>query len=360
MARAPGERRCFAIMGSAAPVLLPGALMQILLPIAGAGTRVRPHTHVRPKPMLSLAGKPVLGHLLDSLMPLRPSSLILVVGDGGEEIEAYVREHYAVPVHVGVQQELKGQSHAIKQVEEFIREPVLIVFGDTIFDAALDQIVDPAVDGAIVVKPVEDPSRFGVVELHGGLITRLVEKPPREAAPSHLAVIGVYMLNDFAGLKRAIDEQIAAEDALKGEFFIAGALQRMIDAGARLKAVTAAGWWDTGTIDAVLETHRHLVEQHRRKPEYTPVSIVIEPCYIDPSAKLERCAVGPYVTVGPNAEIVESVLSDAIVGEGARLRGQCLRWSIVGHNAELDTAPLSVNVSDHSTIAQAPPHGAGH
>lgn len=333
--------------------------MQILLPIAGLGTRVRPHTHVRPKPMLSLAGKPVLGHLLDSLMPLQPSSLILVVGDRGEEIEAYVREHYQVPVHVGVQRELKGQSHAIKQVQEFIREPVLVVFGDTIFDAPLDQVVDPAVDGAIVVQPVDDPSRFGVVELRDGLITRLVEKPLREAAPSHLAVIGVYMLNDFAGLKSAIDAQIAEEDALQGEFFIAGALQRMIDAGARLKSVTAAGWWDTGTIDAVLETHRHLVEQHRKRPQFTPVSVVIEPCYIDPTAKLERCAVGPYVTVGPQAEIADSVLSDTIVGEGARLHGQCLRWSIVGEHAELEAAPLSVNVSDHSTIARAAPHGVG-
>lgn len=330
--------------------------MQILLPIAGLGTRVRPHSHVRPKPMLSLAGKPVLGHLLDSLMPLRPSSLILVVGDRGEEIEAYVREHYDVPLHVGVQRELRGQSHAIKQVQEAIQEPVLIVFGDTIFDAPLDQIVDPSVDGAIVVKLVDDPWRFGVVELRDGLITRLVEKPPRETAPSHLAVIGVYMLNDFQGLQRAIEEQIAAEDALTGEFFIAGALQRMIDAGARLKTVNAAGWWDTGTIDAVLETHRHLVEQHRKKPAYTPVAAVIEPCYIDPTAKLERCAVGPYVTIGPHAEIRDSVLSDTIVGAGARLYGQCLRWSIVGNEAELDAPPHSVNVSDHSTVGIAEPH----
>jgi glucose-1-phosphate thymidylyltransferase len=217
--------------------------------------------------MLSLAGKPVLGHVLDELMPLQPSSIILVVGERSSEIEQYVRDRYRVPAHFRTQNELRGQSHAIKMAEDLIREPLLVVFGDTIFDAPLDELVDPSVDGAIVVKEVDDPSRFGVVQVQHDLITRLVEKPPREQAPSHMAVIGVYMLNDYQGLRAAIDEQIATEDPLQGEFYIAGALQRMIDKGARLKTVTAAGWWDTGTIEAVLDTHRHVVEFNRRKPE---------------------------------------------------------------------------------------------
>jgi glucose-1-phosphate thymidylyltransferase len=332
--------------------------MQILLPIAGLGTRVRPHTHVRPKPMLSLAGKPVLGHLLDYLMQLEPSSVIMIVGERGEQIERYVRENYKVPVHFRSQTELKGQSHAIKMAEDLISEPLLVVFGDTIFRAPLDRVTNSAVDGSIVVKPVDDPSRFGIVELKDGFISRLVEKPPDPK--TKLATIGVYMINDYRGLIAAIDDQIRSADELKGEYFIAGALQRMIDKGDRFHAVTATEWWDTGTIDAILDTHRFLVEHHRRKPAYTPVATIVEPCFIDPSAKLERCVVGPYVTVGPKTVILDSVVSDSVVGEGVWIEGQCLRRSIIGNDAELRTPPLSYNISDHATVGTAAPAGSGH
>ncbi len=330
--------------------------MQILLPLAGLGTRVRPHTHVRPKPMLSLAGKPVLGHLMDYLMQLNPSSFIIVVGDRGEMIEEYVRGHYSVPVHFRTQTELKGQSHAIKVAADLITEPLLIVFGDSLFSAPLDRLVDSSVDGSLGVKLVDDPSRFGIVELKDGFISKLVEKPKNP--PTKLATMGVYMINDHRGLLRAIDEQIAAEDAEKGEFFLAGALQRMIDGGSRFHAVTATGWWDTGTIEAVLDAHRHLVELHRNKPAYNPVATIVEPCYIDPSAKLERCVVGPYVSVGPHTVIVDSIVSDSIIGEGVRLTGQSMKRSIIGDFAELHRAPISYNVSDHSMIGTVDP--AGH
>ncbi|HEY7295949.1 MAG TPA: sugar phosphate nucleotidyltransferase [Dehalococcoidia bacterium] len=333
--------------------------MQILLPIAGAGTRVRPHTHARPKPMLTLAGRPVLGHLLDYLQPLKPSSTIIIVGERGDQVEAYVRANYA-GMHpcFRTQTELKGQSHAIKMAEDLISEPLLIVFGDTLFEAPLERVIDGSVDGAIVVHPVEDPARFGVVDLRpDGTIARLVEKP--QHAPSNLATIGVYMVNDSRALLQAIDAQIAEADALKGEFFIAGALQRLFDAGARFRPVRADGWHDTGTIDAVLDTHRHLVERHRRALEFTPVATIIQPCYIDPTAKLERCVVGPYVSIGRRAEIVDSVIADAIVGEGARIEGQVMRRSIVGNEAVIESPAHAFNISDHSSLTQPHEQGTG-
>lgn len=334
--------------------------MQILLPIAGAGTRVRPHTHVRPKPMLALAGKPVLGHLLDYLLQLRPSSVIFIVGERGQVVEDYVRAQYPnLTVHFRRQVELKGQSHAIKTAADLLSEPLLIVFGDTIFAAPLDKVTDGSVDGAVLVQPVDDPARFGVVELNAaGHVTRMIEKPTNP--PTNLATIGVWMFNDHQGLLRAIDAQIAAGDALKGEFFLAGALQRLIDAGQRFSAVRASGWYDTGTIDAIIETHRYLVEQHRRRPEYTPIASVIEPCWIDPSAKLERCAIGPYVSIGAGAEIRDSVISDAIIGEGARIVGQVMRRSLIGHHATLESPPQSFNLADHSTLGVTAAPGTGH
>lgn len=322
--------------------------MQILLPIAGLGTRVRPHTHVRPKPMFTLAGKPVLGHLLDYLLQLQPSSIVLVVGERGHVIERYVREHYSVPVHIRVQQQLSGQSHAVKMAEDVLTEPTLIVFGDTLFDAPLDQLIDPSVDGAIGVQPVPDPSRFGVIELTDGYITRLIEKP--ENAASNLATIGVYMINNPTALFAAIDAQIAAGDALKGEFFLAGALQRLFDDGARFRPVTATGWYDTGTIEAVLDTHRHLLLANHNQPEGLNEALLIPPCHIDPTARIDRSVVGPYVSIGPGATVRECVLSDVIIGQGAHVRGQVLRRSIVGDHAELASGPLSVNVSDHSSL----------
>lgn len=327
--------------------------MQILLPIAGLGTRVRPHTHVRPKPMLALAGKPVLGHLLDYLLQLQPSSVTLIVGERGHLVERYVREHYTVPLHVRTQQQLSGQSHAIKMAADLITEPVLIVFGDTLFEAPLDQLTNGSVDGTIAVQPVPDPSRFGVVELRDGLITRLIEKPAD--APTNLATIGVYMVNDHAGLLDAIDAQIAAADALKGEFYLAGALQRMFDAGDRFRTVTATGWYDTGTIDAVLDTHRYLVRVHASTPPDQPGVLVEPPCHIDPSARLERCVIGPYVSVGANASVRDSVLADTIVGHGAVVRGQVMRRSIIGEHAEIIGQALSYNVADHSSLQSIAP-----
>lgn len=327
--------------------------MQILLPIAGLGTRVRPHSYVRPKPMLTLAGKPVLGHLLDYLLQLKPSSVTVIVSERGELVERYIREHYDVPLHVRTQQQLSGQSHAIKMAADLITEPVLIVFGDTLFEAPLDQLTDRSVDGTIVVQPVPDPSRFGVVELRDGLITRLIEKPVD--APTNLATIGVYMVNDHQGLLDAIDAQIAAADALKGEFFLAGALQRMFDAGDRFHAVTATGWYDTGTIDAVLDAHRYLVRTHAGTPPAATDVLVVPPCHIDPTARLERCVVGPYVSIGPSASVRDTVLSDTIVGQGATLRGQVLRHSIVGEFAEITGEARSYNVADHSSIRALAP-----
>lgn len=327
--------------------------MQILLPIAGMGTRVRPHTYVRPKPMLVLAGKPVIGHQLDYLIQLAPSSIVLVVGERGEMVEQYVRERYAVPVHVRVQRELAGQSHAIKMAADVLTEPTLIVFGDTLFEAPLDQLADASVDGAIVVQPVPDPARFGVVELRDGFITRLIEKP-EGVPPSNLATIGVYFVNDPAALLSAIDAQIAAGDALKGEFYLAGALQRLFDAGKRFRPVTASVWYDTGTIDAILETHRYLLHHHRAEPEGRDDVLVLPPCHIDPSARLERSVIGPYVSVGAGALVSECVLADTIVGQGTTLRAQVLRRSIIGDHADLTGTPLAYNVADHSRVRTLP------
>jgi glucose-1-phosphate thymidylyltransferase len=320
--------------------------MQILLPIAGRGTRVRPHSHVRPKPMLSLAGKPVLGHLLDYLLSFEPSSIILVVGERAEGIEEYVRSQYDVSIHIRRQTNPLGQSHAIAMAADVINEPLLIVFGDTLFDADPAALTDPAFDGAIGVYPVDDARRFGVVEVKDGCITRLVEKPRNP--PTNLATIGVYWIKDSAALLRAIDEQMSGGEVLGGEFYIAGALQKLFDAGKRFRPVEATGWWDTGTIDAVLHAHRHLVELNDLHPADPPDARIIGPCYVDPSARLERCVVGPYVTIGARSRVTDSVISDAVLGEDVEMSAQVIRDSVIGNSVVLHGRPVSFNAADDS------------
>jgi glucose-1-phosphate thymidylyltransferase len=210
--------------------------MKVIVPLAGFGTRLRPHTYTRPKPLVSVAGKPVLGHILDKLTALPIEEIIFVVGYLGDQIRDYVGANYHFPARYVEQRELKGQAHAIYLAKDYISGPVLIVFVDTIFDADLKALPQESADGIIYVKEVDDPRRFGVVITENGVITKLVEKP---ATPvSNLAVIGVYYVKDSQLMLDCIAELIRKDIKTQGEYFLADAFQLMIDRGTRFVART--------------------------------------------------------------------------------------------------------------------------
>ncbi len=231
--------------------------MHVIIPAAGFGTRLRPHTWSKPKPLVSVAGKPILGHVLDSIAPLHPEKVIFITGYLGDQIREYVERQYTFPSAFVHQGEMKGQAHAIQLARDEVSGPVLIAFADTIFATDLSILEQTDADGVIFVKEVDKPQAFGIVELDGDRIRRIIEKPADP--PTNLAVAGIYYFRDSARLLAAIDEIMAAGKQTKGEFYLTDAIQVMIDDGARIEAATMDLWLDCGRPETLLETNRVLL-----------------------------------------------------------------------------------------------------
>lgn len=320
--------------------------MKVILPMAGFGTRMRPHTWSTPKPLIPLAGRTLIDHVLDRLLPLDPEEIICIVGYLGDQIEAYLRAHYTVPLRFVVQEEMRGQAHAIGLTNGLVTGPSLIMFVDTIFEAdfaALDTLQD---DGMIFVKEIEDPRRFGIaVHDDRGIVNRLVEKP--EQPESNLALVGIYYFKETEPLYDAIDALVASGKTLNGEFFLADAVQRLIDGGARLRAEPIPVWEDCGKPEEHLRTNRYLLERLDPEPCQLADSVVIRPSIVDPTATIGRSVIGPYASIGANAVLDGVTIANSIVGEGASLRNVALSESIVGAEAVVarPTSKISIGAS---------------
>ncbi len=323
--------------------------MKVILPLAGLGTRLRPHTHSKPKPLVSVAGKTVLGHVLDSLAGLPIEEVIFITGYLGDQIEQHVRSHYRFPTRFVEQTELKGQAHAIDLASEFIDQPVLIIFVDTIVKADLTRLLTAEGDGVLYVKEVEDPRRFGVAVLENGKIQRLVEKP--KTPVSNLAVIGVYYLRNWQLLREALADVISQNIQTGGEYYLADALQLMIDRGAQFEAWSVDAWEDCGTVEALVQTNRYLLSHgHDRAPDEVTNSIIIPPVYVSPSAKIKNSVIGPYVSVADGVTICDSVVRDSIVSDGASIANVALHESVVGSRAAVKGSYQKLNVGDDSQV----------
>jgi glucose-1-phosphate thymidylyltransferase len=322
--------------------------MKVIIPLAGFGTRLRPHTYTRPKPLISVAGKAVLGHILDKLAGLDIEEIIFVIGYLGDQIRDYVTQNYWFPSRYIKQDELKGQAHAIRLAEDHVTGPVLIIFVDTIFDTDLSGLTDISCDGIIYVREVEDPRRFGVAITENGIITKLVEKP--SAPVSNLAVIGLYYIKDSQLLMECLAELIGRDIKTKGEYFLADALQLMIDRGTRFEARTVEVWEDCGKPETVLHTNRYLLEHGGAQEIETENSLLISPVHIDKTAVIKDSVVGPYVSVAHGATIIRSIIRDSIIGEHARIEDANLSQSLIGTDAYVRGSSQRLNVGDSSQV----------
>ena len=328
--------------------------MRVIIPLAGFGKRMRPHTWSKPKPLLNVAGKPVLGHILDKLADLdvEVEELIFIVGWLGEQIEEYYRDSgYRYPARSVVQTELLGQAHAIWLARENLSGPVLIIFVDTIFEADLSGLQASGLDGVAYVKEVEDPRRFGVAVLDDdGLMTRLVEKP--DTKDNKLAVIGAYYIRDASWLLRAIEELMERNLQTKGEFYLADAFTLMIEQGARFGVRQVSVWEDCGTPQAVLQTNRYLLDHGRDNCDTAAVtdSVLIPPVYIAPSAQVERAIIGPYVTIAEDSVVKQSIIRNSIIDEGAYIDDTTLDQSLIGRDAVVRGRYRILNVGDSSRV----------
>ena len=320
-----------------------------VVPVAGFGVRLRPHTHTRPKPLLHVAGQPIIGHILDQLKPLQIERIVLIVGYMGHQIVDYVksRDEYS-RVEFVEQKQMLGLGHAISLTRQVVGgDPMLIVYGDTIFHADLPAAMRHEGDGALGVQHVDDPGRFGVVVEEAGAVQRLVEKPTDFI--SDLAIVGVNHIRNSDMLFDCLDDLIQADQRTRGELQLTDAFQRMVDAGAQLSTFPVDGWFDCGTQEALLATNQALLSRLDPAAARQDV-VVVPPVHIDPTAQVSDAVIGPHVSIGAGARVNRAVISNSIIGEEAVVEGIVLEGSLVGFQAVVTGRAHHINVGDLSQI----------
>jgi glucose-1-phosphate thymidylyltransferase len=331
--------------------------VKAIIPLAGKGTRLRPHTHITPKPLLEVGGRPVMSYILDDLIELGVEEVVFIVGYLGDVIREYIATEYPqLRAHWVVQEVQDGTAGAIKLAEPWADEELLILFVDTLFDADLDLVkrLEPEYAGIIWAKEVEDYQRFGVIITgDGDTMQRIVEKPKEPV--SKLANIGLYFIRDFGLLFEGIHHTLTSPTGPGGEYFLTDAFQYMVDHGAKLLVAPVEGWYDCGKPETLLETNRHLLENAGRGgvAKQTTVSgaEVVEPVRIEEGVEIRGGRIGPNVTIGRGSRIVDSTLRDVIVGHHTKIERSELHDSLVGSHAEVRGVKGQLSVADHSEIA---------
>lgn len=322
--------------------------MKAVIPVAGIGKRLRPHTFTAPKALVPVAGKPILGHIVDSLLKMGVTELVPIIGYMGELIREYLEATYDMPMHFVFQEEQRGIAHAVDLTRPHAdNDELIIILGDTIIQADFAGI-PRAGEYVLGVREVDDPSRFGICSVEGGRITRIVEKPDEPIG--NLALVGLYYFRDSAPLYESCREIIDEEITTKGEFQITDALQRMIDRrGTIFKAYEIEDWFDCGTVETLLETNRILLEDAAPRVERAG-SIIVPPCRIHDEAIVENSIVGPYVSASRGCRIRQSIVKNSILNEGCSIDGAILDESVVGAHAEVTGSGSSINIGDHSRL----------
>jgi glucose-1-phosphate thymidylyltransferase len=328
--------------------------MKIVIPMAGYGTRLRPHTWSKPKPLVSVAGKAVLGHVLDMFAHVPDvEEIIFIVGYLGEQAEAFMAEYYPeTSTRFVLQEEMLGQSHALWLARDYLEGPICMVFVDTLIEADLSGLSKEPADAVAWLKAVDDPRRFGVAEVdEKGFVHRLIEKP--KDMTNNLALVGFYYFKDAERLVRAIERQMEGGTKLGGEFYLADAINILLEQGLRMRAETVDVWKDCGKPDALLDTNRYLLDHDRDNTSEAArrdAAIIIPPVFIHPTAAISESVIGPHASIGPRCVIQRSVVSNSIVEAGALIQDTVLTVSIVGQEARVVGQPQRLNIGDHSAI----------
>ena len=329
--------------------------MKAILPVAGKGSRLRPHTHGTPKPLLKVGGRPVLSFILDDLIDLGVDEVVFIVGYRRETIRDFIASDYPnLECRYVLQDVQDGTAGAVKLAEPYVDDELLIVFVDTLFDADLGVIPSlPAeVAGVIWAKEVEDYQRFGVIVTRpDGSMERIVEKPSEPV--SKLANIGLYYVRDYGLLYEGINATLRDAPGPSGEYYLTDAFQYMVDQGARIQTAPVEGWYDCGKLETLLDTNRHLLETGRGGVLEGAVLDgvqLVEPVRIEAGAVLSGGTVGPNVTVEMGARVSGSVLRDSIVGARAEITDSTLYDSLVGEESVVSGFHGNLSVADQSSV----------
>lgn len=325
--------------------------IKAIIPLAGKGTRLRPHTYSKPKPLLHVAGKPVLGHILDSLKPLNIEEIIFITGDMEDHIVKFVSSNYNYKSEYIKQKEMLGDGHAISLAKDSVDGEVIVVFVDTLFTGDIKKDIKNIGnnEGIVWTSKTEDPKRFGIVEIKNDTIVSIEEKP--ENPKSDLAIIGLYYFKDakkmFGYLQKIFDKRINT----KGEYRLADAMRLMINDGIKLKTETVNVWLDCGKPETLIDTNKYLLLHGKQKEVNSYKNCVIKhPVYIEDSVTLDSSVIGPNVSIAKGSKISNSIVSNSIIGEDAIIENAVIDASLVGDKAEIIYNKKKLNIGDSTQI----------
>ena len=336
--------------------------LKIFIPMAGWGTRMRPHTWSKPKPLVSVAGKTSLEHLLDMFKTLpdpNNAEYIFIVGPylGELQVPRFIQENYPdLKADYVVQHEMKGQSHALWLAREHMHGPMLVVFSDTLMETDFSFLAHEEADVVAWVMPMPDPRRFGVAEVGAdGWVKRFIEKP--QTLDNNLVVVGCYYFKSGEKLLAAIEEQMQRGMMMKGEYFLTDTISLMIEHGAKVRTNEISTWIDTGTIEATLDTNKILLEQGKANKTIDETNYdvkIIAPSFVHSSAEIRHSVIGPYASIGANCKITNSQITESIIEADCEIQDAVLSRSLIGTQAKVlgrgDGHVIQLNVGDHSAV----------
>jgi glucose-1-phosphate thymidylyltransferase len=329
--------------------------MKAVIPLAGKGTRLRPLTLTTPKPLVKVAGKPVLSFILDDLVGLGVQEMVFIVGHLRDTVETWISQRYPdLRVHFVLQEDQNGTAGAVALAEPYIDEEVLIVFADAVFelDYGVIQDLDLVYGGVIWAMEVEDYQRYGVIVTDDvGDMARIIEKPSEPI--SKLANIGLYYIRDHELLFDGVHKTMSSDPGKVGEFYLTDAFQYMVDHGSRILTAPVEGWWDAGKPETLLETNEHLLRTGRGgvDPAATVEAVqILDPVRIEAGVVVRGGRIGPNVTIESGASVFECELEHTVVGPDAKLERSRLRQSIIGAHSRVRDVVGSLLVTDHSVV----------
>ncbi len=344
--------------------------LKIVIPTAGWATRVRPQTWSKPKPLVGVAGRTTLDHLLDTFHSVpdlstgssrRPETAeyVIILGPflGETQIPPYMKEHYPdYKVHYVLQSVMRGQSDALWLARNYLTGPMIMCFSDTLIETDYSFLESEKAGGVAWVKTVPDPRRFGTIEVDkDGWVTRLIEKP--NSPENKRVAVGCYYFHEGRDLVSAIEEQMKRRKSLRGEYFLTDAINIMVEGGLKMRTQTTNVWLDVGTIENILETNRYLLEHGRdnTKSINRKNVMIIPPVFIHESATIDNSTIGPHASIAADCKITNSRVEDSILETGVVVDAVVLKSSFIGrqarvHGRSAESKPMVLNIGDNSSI----------
>jgi glucose-1-phosphate thymidylyltransferase len=328
--------------------------MIAIIPVAGIGSKLRPHTYTQPKSLIPIAGKPILGYIIDQLMQNKITEFVFVIGYLGEKVKEYVETQYPkLNAKFVVQEEREGLGQAVWLTKNHIpkKREVIIVLGDAIIELDWKKFLSMK-SSAIAVKKVNDPRKFGVAEFDDkGFITKTVEKP---AIPkSNMAVVGIYKIKEFNVLIQCLESNIKEQKRSNGQYTLTDGIQGMLEKGIQIAGFKVENWYDCGQKEILLETNRLMLNKQSKvayNKKNLQNSIIVEPVYLGKNAILKDSIIGPNVTIGENAIVQNSIIRDSIIGSYTRLNEVILHQSLIGNDSEIWGSTQSLNIGDNTEL----------